>query len=741
MTLRTSLLLMALIHCSHQKVLAEEEGVAFFEAKVRPLLIQHCFECHSSEKKQKGDLTLDSRAGFLKGGESGAAVVPGNPEKSLLIQAVKHEGDYAMPPEKQLAAEEIAVLEKWVSQGAPFPDSGSPLLGMEKKLAQAKTHWSFQPLMKDSLPSVKQTTWVRNEIDHYILASIEAAGLSPAPEADPATLIRRVTFDLLGLPPTPEEVTAFVNNNAPDAYERLVENLLQNKHYGERWGRHWLDLARYADSSGFHNDLDRPWAWKYRDYVVDSFNEDKPYSRFVAEQLAGDEVSEANEQTLIATGFCRNGPSNDDNMGKTAAAIKQYRADQLDDLISTTSSVFLGVTIGCARCHDHKTDPFTAKDYYQLLAIFYGTEKYGLVPGTEDANGVKLKTDAAIQIQALVETKAKVPVTHVMKRGNAMNLGEEVEPAVPAVFDFGQPHFPIPPVDAKSSLRRRTLAEWITSPQNALAWRVLVNRIWQHHFGQGLVRTTSNFGFQGATPSHPELLDYLATRLITQEGRWKPLHKEILLSATYRQASSASAASLERDPENRLLTHMPLRRMEAEVLRDSILAVSGKLNLKFGGPGIKPRLPAELIPTSQRNRWPEVAKEDAQHWRRSLYIYSKRQLLMPIMELFDAPSTNESCATRGESLVPTQSLVLMNDDFVETQAMHFASRVLSQAEPDLPGTIAQMFELAYGRAPHSERLQQAEVFVRSREAQSSRLHALTDLAHVLFNSSEFIYIP
>jgi hypothetical protein len=607
-------------------------------------------------------------------------------------------------------------------------------------LDEGRKHWAFQPLRDDAPPVVRDAAWVRNDVDRFILAKLDAAGLSPSPDADRATLIRRVTLDLIGLPPTPEEVAAFVADASPEAWERVIDRLLASPHYGERWGRHWLDLARYADSSGFHNDLDRPHAWKYRDYVIRSFNEDKPWARFVAEQLAGDEVDGADEQSLIATGFCRNGPSNDDNMGKTPEALAQYRADQLDDVISTTGAVFLGVTVGCARCHNHKTEPISTKDYYSLFAVFNGTHKYGLVPGTEDAAGKKVKVDPALKIQALVESGAKVPVAHVLRRGLAASPTDEVGPAVPAVLSQEPVYFPEPDTGAKSSLRRRTLAEWIASPKNALAWRVLANRVWQHHFGKGIVATPSNLGFSGATPSHPELLDYLARQLVANGGHLKPLHKLLLMSATYRQSSRHRADAAANDPSNSLLSRMNLRRMEAEIMRDSILAAAGKLNPEAGGPGIKPRLRPELLTASQRNKWPVIEKEDERHWRRSVYIYTKRQLLMPMMELFDAPTTTDSCAVRLSSVVPTQALVLMNDEFVEEHAAFLAERAIHEAENDPQRAIERMFLLTMSCAPGAERMKEALAFVQTREAECGRAGALADLAHVLLNSSEFIHI-
>ena len=604
----------------------------------------------------------------------------------------------------------------------------APVFAKPPSVEEGRSHWAFQPLSTAKPPAVKNTAWPKNDLDRFVLAVLEKNDLSPAPEADPTTLIRRVTLDLTGLLPTPEEVSSFIFD--PSSFESLIDRLLQSPRYGERWGRHWLDLARYADTGGTHNDLDRPHAWKYRDYVIRSFNDDKPYARFVAEQLAGDEIDGANEETLIATGFGRNGPSNDDNMGKNDDALAQYRADQLDDVISTTSSVFLGLTLGCARCHDHKTDPLLQRDYYSLLAIFNGTEKYGLVPGTQDKNDKRVKIDETAKVHALIETSPQVPPTRIMLRGSALNLGEEVPPTVPTIF---KPYsFPSP--SSKTSLRRKTLAEWLTAPDNALAWRVIANRLWQHHFGQGLVASPSNFGFTGSKPTHPEVLDYLASKLIANGGRFKAIHKLILMSATYRQRRTSFPTRSEPGLES---PGYGLQRMEAEVLRDCILQASGNLNEKRGGPGIKPRLRADLLPTSQRNKWPLLKQEGPEQWRRSIYIYQKRQLLMPMMELFDAPTTTDSCAARLESTVPTQALVLMNDEFVEEQAAFLVKRAASDS---LDATLKRMFMLTLGHDPSAQRLQQSLDFVKAREAASSREQALTDLAHVLFNSSEFVYI-
>lgn len=716
-----------------------------FEAKVRPLLIAKCYECHSLEAgKSKGGLLLDSKAGLQKGGETGPALDAVIPEKSLLLAAIRWEQkELQMPPKERLSREEVHILETWVRQGAPDPREAQPAGHAAKpsRLETAKSHWAFQPRRRAEAPEVQQAAWIRTPVDRFILAALEEKNLTPAPPADPRTLVRRVYLDLIGLPPTPGEVESFINDPSEAAFATLVDKLLASQHYGERWGRHWLDLARYADTSGLHNDLDRPQAWRYRDYVIRSFNEDKPYARFIAEQLAGDEVEGANEESLVATGFCRNGPTNDDNMGNNK---EQYRLDELDDVISTTSSVFLGLTVGCARCHDHKYDPVTSADYYSLLAVFNGTEKLG-VPG-DTKNKAEANTAKRIEVQALVETKSRVRPTFLLRRGNLSTPGAEVPPGAPRFLTPIALEFPTPPANSKSSLRRLTFAQWLGAPENPLTWRVHANRVWQHFMGKGLVLSSSNFGLSGSAPSHPALLDYLANQLVANGGRLKPLHREILLSSTYRQACTHSETAAAVDPENTLLWKMNRRRMEAEVLRDSILSVCGSLNPAMGGPGIKPRIRPELLDASQRNKWPVIDQEGPEHWRRSVYIYSKRQLLMPFLELFDAPTTTESLPSRAQSVVPTQALLLLNDEFVEQQARKIARIVLQETAP---GKTASLIQRILSKPPSAIALQQAESFLTTRrmdflrdglESSAAAEMAFSDLAHVLLNASEFLYI-
>lgn len=752
--------------------------VDFFERKIRPVLVAECYGCHSAEAaragKLKGELAVDARDALLRGGESGPAVVPGQIDKSLLIAALKHE-TFSMPPSKRLPATVVADFERWIAGGAPDPRE-SPTLprgdsprGGPKPIDREKArreHWAFQPLAAPTPPLVNNPTWARTPIDRFVLARLEQAGLRPSPPAEPAVLLRRVYLDLIGLPPSPQELDAFLAGDVP--YEEVIERLLASPHYGERWGRHWLDLARYADSSGFHNDLDRPNAWRYRDYVIRALNQDKTYTRFVAEQLAGDELADADDDCLIATGFNTHGPSNADNVGKTDRDREQYRLDQLDDVVSTSAVVFLGLTLGCARCHDHKIDPLTSHDYYRWLAVFNGGEVQG---GPLIKAPKKGEENSLPKFQTFVETTAQVRATHVLRRGNVDLRGPEVSPGAPGVLSSTPLDFPTPDSTARTSGRRKVLANWLASSSNPLAYRVLANRVWQHHFGRGLVATVNNFGLAGDRPSHPELLDFLAARLIAAEGRLKPLHRLIVTSAVYRQSGAvrvafnqhetgeqrevaaaeppAAITSGRVDPENRLLSYMPARRLDAETLRDSMLAVSGSLNRQFAGPGVKPRIRPELLDASQRNKWPTLERDGPAQWRRSIYIYVKRQLLMPMMELFDSPTTTTSVGERGQSVLPTQALLLMNDEFIEQQAELLAEQFASTAADDAAYQVTGMMTAVWSRPPSTSRVRDAQAFVRQQaesyraagmSVEAAQRRALVDLAHVLLNSSDFVYV-
>ncbi len=715
---------------------------------VAPILARHCLDCHNAEDAELA-LDLSTEAALLLGSETGPVIVPGKAAESLLVQALAKGAEPHMPPKGQLKEEEIAAITAWVNGLDPQVAVGRSVIGEADR-----AHWAFQPVARPEPPEVKRGEWARTEIDRFILAKLEAAGLAPAPEAEKRVLLRRATFDLTGLPPTFEEMETFLADESPEAFERVLDRLLASPRYGERWGRHWLDLARYADSSGFHEDLDRPHAWRYRDYVIESFNADKPFAEFIREQIAGDELPGATPETWIATAFNRHGPSNDDNMG-SGPALEKYRLDLLDDVVSTTSNVFLGLTLACARCHDHKFDPLSQADYYSFLAAFESSER--LLLRLEDfkaaepvlvGNDNSKETGPPPSAMVFSAVGRKPRNTFLLWRGDPQNRGPEVEPRAPEVLE-AEPFTPESGEDKTAVGRRLALAEWIAAPENPLTWRVLANRLWQHHFGRGIVVTPSNFGLQGAEPSHPELLDWLADELRGGRSSIKQLHRAIMLSAVYRQSSTPSAEALAADPENRLLARQNKRRLEAEALRDSILAASGKLNLEMGGPGVKPRIRADLLTASQRNKWPVVKQEGPEHWRRSVYIYVKRQLQFPLLELFDAPSTTHSCPQRAESLVPTQALVLLNDEFAREQAGYFAERVTKSAPEDSQAQAALALRIALGNEPSEQRLEEAARFLAAQsellagegmKPEDAERQALVDFCHVLFNLSQFVYL-
>ena len=609
-------------------------------------------------------------------------------------------------------------------------------------LSATDEHWAFLPLQENP----------EANIDTLVEAKLMEKGLTFSPLETPERLLRRVYLDLTGLPPTPKEVSKWKADPSDDHFAKIVDELLASPQYGERWGRHWLDLARYADSNGLHQDRDRPHAWRYRDYVIDSFNSDKPYPQFIQEQIAGDELAPDDVQSWVATGFCRNGPSNEENVANNE--IDAYRLDQLDDVISTTTQVFLAQTIACARCHDHKTEPFKQKDYYQLLAVF----------DTSDPTYVPIQKDGTLgepklmptkprdrrkpfkepHVRALSDFGKKPRTTHLLLRGNHATPAEEVFPGVPAVLKTIPSPFAVPSPDNPVLGRRLALANWIASPENSLTWRVLANRIWQYHFGRGIVETSSDFGVTGTSPTHPQLLDWLATQLRDNGGRLKPVHKQIVLSRTFRQSSAFSKESASKDPKTHFLWRYPPHRLEAEVIRDSILTASGNLNLKAGGPGIKPRVPQEILEQSKRNQWPKVDKENKEHWRRSVYIYIKRQLPMPMLTLFDAPDTAQSCAVRFRSTTPTQSLTLLNDAFTNEQAQFLAQIVLKE-KVELPNAIKQAHLRIFALPIQDTALEKTTDFVNARIAahkgnKNPQEDALTDLAVVWFNSSQFVYV-
>jgi len=724
---------------------------AVFTQQVEPILARHCASCHANGKK-KGGLEIGSLAQLLAGGPSGPLLVPGKASESLVVHVLSPKGQPHMPPKGQLTSDEIGTLKKWIDGLKPSNVTAGKVI-----TDQDRAHWAFRPLAAVQ-PPPSSAPWVQSPIDAFILTQLHAAKLKPAPEATRLELIRRAWFDLIGLPPTPAEVEALLADRSPDWYEKMIDQLLASPHYGARWGRHWLDLARYAESNGIGEDKDRPNAWRYRDYVIDSFNADKPYGLFIREQLAGDEIDPTNPAALVATGFCRHAPTVD---VIRAQDTEKYRIEELDDVITTTASVFMGLTLGCARCHDHKYDPVTQADYYRFLAVFNSTKKLD-IPLAKDATapaeppmvagGVKtVKQDAAKlpSLMTIGDIGASPRKTTMLWRGDVRNPGPEVQPGVPEVLTRQPLTFPKPAAGVKSTGRRKEFADWLADPANGLTWRVMANRVWQYHFGRGIVDSSSNFGVNGDRPTHPELLEWLASILVANEGRLKPLHKAIMMSSTYRQAARHDEAAAKLDPDNRLLWRMSRRRLEAEPIRDSMLAVSGRLNLAMGGPSIRPRIHPNLLAGNQMTRWPTVAKEGPEHWKRSIYIYVKRSLGMPMMDLFDAPTPTQSCSKRTESTVPTQALLLMNGEFLNEQAAYFAQRVQQHAGADVTQQVDRAVWLALSRPADPAERAQLAAFVRQQAekhqtgkrtaAEASQL-ALTDLCHVLLSCNEFVYV-
>ena len=845
-----------------------------------------------------------------------------------------------------------------------------------------QNHWAFQRPLRPPIPKVIHQDSIQTPIDAFVLARLEAVGGALSPLASRHQLLRRAALDLLGLSPTAQQATRFTEDTSPDAVQRMIERLLASPHYGEHWGRHWLDLARYADSSGFESDSERPHAWCYRDYVISSLNADKPYDRFLVEQLAGDEIASDRFETLVATGFCRNGPT----VGNQV--LEKNRYDELDDVISTTAEVFLGLTLGCARCHDHKYDPISQRDYYTMLAIFHDIEKQHPLIGTPEQQATKeklekeinslhekigqisdhpaagkwrleegqlvqnimapnvrlffgdlqwkdysveiefLKTDGTqkplsldagiglafratglessywiyfgrsdnrehllefegdgkripifpkvggqiqldrwyrvrvvvrgpsirawlddellfdilderyhqggiglvnwmtstrwrnLQVRAsngallldklpspentlqpsrsadavtrdtmdarvseLRQQRARLPIamsitdaqrepseTRIFLRGDYRWPDEVVAPAVPAVLSPHPISFPTPPESSQTTHRRITFARWLVSPDNPLTARVMVNRIWQYHFGHGLVDSPSNFGLNGARPSHPDLLDWLAVEFMESGWSIKHMHRLIMTSRVYQQSStnntenvfhSASPVAHQeaplRDPENRLLRRFPRRRLGAEVLRDRILAAADSLNLQMQGPGIHPRIHPSVIATSTTRKWPTVEHEGPEHWRRSVYIFVRRSVLMPFLEAFDAPTTTESCNQRLTTTVPTQALLLMNDAFTNEQSARMAQSVYRQAGNNLQRQVETVYWNSLSRPPLATEQKDCSQFLETQRAyHRQRLHdshtnlstldlkvdllALTDLCHVMFNLNEFAYL-
>ncbi len=830
-------------------------------AEARAILTANCLKCHGPAK-QKGGLRLDSRDAAVSKADSGApAVVPHKPDASELIRRVTAaDAKTRMPPgDTPLTAGQIDTLRKWIDAGAAWPREGpAPANTGKTELVvtdEDRKHWAFRPLGPVALPADAKLT--RTPVDRFILAALTAKGLTPAAPAPREQLIRRVTFDLTGLPPTPAEVAAFVT--APDAdaaYEALVDRLLASPRYGERWGRHWLDVARYADSGGYEGDIDRPAAFHYRDFVIRALNDDMPFDAFVRRQLAGDGLEPDDPRAIAATGFLTAGPSPELPDKLLEEERQRQRYIDLDDMVSTTGSALLGLSVGCARCHDHKFDPISARDYYRVLAALHSGDRAEVPLGTraeveahKRAKGEWEKQRKAVEakLDALRDARKKFrgpnlleeepdgpPVGHdnpALRQWNdltveliAVKAREPkappaalafrdfgAKPAVSWLFGRGDFHDRATPVElgfltvltrdkpaadywkearadgdrTDTTYQRKALATWITDADRgagALLARVIVNRVWQHHFGEGLVRTPNDFGARGERPTHSELLEWLATDLVAHGWKLKHLHRTILLSAVYRQSSqfrisdcglriqiplqaltavmgmpvfipqSAIRNPKLEDPDNRLLWRVRPRRLEAEALRDAMLAVGGSLNEEMYGPAFKAPIPADaMVARNLKNPYPQNIPDGPPVRRRSVYMFHKRVIPHPLLQAFDVPDAQQCAGRRNVTTVAPQALALLNDPFVRARATDFADRLLRDADGDPARSVDRAYRLAFGRPPIDAERNAGVEFLAAQSRERSardpkagppeiRRQALTDYCQALFGLNEFIYV-
>jgi hypothetical protein len=845
-----------------------------FETHIRPLLKAYCLDCHGEGEKLRGSLDLRLVRLIRQGGDSGPAVVPGKPEDSVLYQKLR-EG--AMPPgKKKLSPEQVALVGRWIATGARVekPEPATLSAGMHIT-PEDRAWWAFQPVRRHGVPRLRNpSSEIRNEVDAFLLAKLSEKGLTFAPEADRQTLIRRLSFDLIGLPPTPEEVDAFVGDPRPDAYERLVDRLLADPRYGERWGRHWLDVAGYADSEGYApQDLVRATAWKYRDYVIRSFNADKPWDRFLVEQLAGDELvrppytnlRREDLDKLIATGFLRMAPD-----GTSAPGVDQKlaRNQVVSDTLKIVASAVLGLTLGCAQCHNHRYDPIPQADYYRLRAILepaLDVSSWRTPPAREvslltsadrqraqqiEAEAAKIdkqrlekqqqyidatfekelarlpealrepvrkafttpeaKRTAAQQkllrdnpsvnvsagslylydrkaadelkkladeaaairarkpvedfIRALTEVPGKVPVTRLFHRGDPDQPKEVIAPAGLTILQERWPLTMAKDASLPTSGRRLAFARWLTDGKHPLTARVLVNRVWMHHFGRGIVGTPGDFGKLGDRPTHPELLDWLASEFVEQGWSLKKLHRLLLTSTAYRQSSARDAEKDRLDPDHRLLGRMPLRRLEAEVIRDSILAASGKLNLRQYGPPVPVKeneVGQFVLGIDNKDGAGRFTKEiplpPGDEFRRSIYAQVRRSRPLGVLDTFDWAATEPNCEARSSSTVTPQALLLMNSAFILEQSQAFAERLRAEAGPDVKAQVTRAWRLAFGIDPTEQELRGAVTFLQEQTAvlraqpapkpagkaspaPAPEVRALATFCQALLSANRFLYV-
>jgi mono/diheme cytochrome c family protein len=780
-------LLLALVCCDSapaRETRPTSEQTQFFEAKVRPLFVTHCLKCHGP-KKQQGGLRLDTAAGFRAGGDTGALIHTSKPEQSLLLRAVRHEGP-RMPPKNKLAPADVAILAQWIKMGAPWPATTTNTRSSAVVTADDRTFWSFQPVRLPTVPVVRNSALARTPIDHFLLQKLEEKGLSYNPSADRRALLRRLTYDLTGLPPTPEEVEAFVRDSSADAYEKQVDRLLASPAYGERWGRHWLDVVRYADTAGDNSDYPVPQLYKYRNWVLNAFNRDQPFDRFIIEQLAGDLLSDRTNEQLIATGYLASAR----RFGSYEDKRYQWYLT-FEDTIENLGRSFLGLSLSCSRCHDHKFDPIPSEDYYALYGFFQSTRypwpgieldkvQRDLIPLDPPDRVATIKQERDAQLtrmddkirqleaspdakkpegkRALAEAKkarnrlSKTPLpvdyayavaegkrwvgnARMQMRGDPGKLGREVPRRFLQVLG-GQSL----PSDIQGSGRLQ-LARWIADPGNSLTARVLVNRLWLYHFGKGLVPTPNDFGRQGQPPTHPELLDWLASEFVQGDWSIKRMHRLILLSHAYQQSGEDSSTALNLDPDNQLYGRFPRRRLDAEAIRDTLLQLAGALDRSVGGAHPFPEQPTWDF--TQHKPFKAVYETD----RRSVYLMTQRIQRHPYLAIFDGADTNASTARRDSSTTPLQALYLMNDPLVHRLANGFANRLLR--EPNDDERIERSFLLAFARSPRDEERATVRAFLqRVRETlEPSRLskeeremEVWRSYVRSLFLSNELVYI-
>lgn len=832
-----------------------------FRADIQPVFENSCWKCHGSAV-QLSKLDLRTREAALKGGERGAAIVPGKAEDSRLYRLIAGLEKPSMPMDGKLTAEQISAIREWINQGAAWEatsDAKQPQVSSIEEVSispEARNYWAFQKPVRAPVPEISPA----NPIDAFLEKVRRDKGLKAAPRADRITLLRRAYMDLIGLPPTPAETADYLADASPHAWEHLIDKLLASPHYGERWGRHWLDVARYADSNGFEHDYDRPNAWRYRDYVIRAFNQDVPYDRFLAEQIAGDELDQVSDDSMIATGFLRSYAK----VGYREKDNPQFRYEYLDDMIGTIGRGVLGLTVNCARCHNHKFDPISQKDYYQMQASLFGyveadyplapkeqaeayekktaeldakiaplrqrireidepyrsrlaQEKYKKypanvqraiaipegerTPGEALLAGQVIRTtsvssdeiDRVMSVQDLAQKRAlneqikelqserpkplpmaaivtdgdyrfapdgpgdepapgkgvkrevtegsflfkgpgryQAPPSYFLIRGDSESRGPLMKPGFISVINYGNPPVEDPPANGRTSGRRRALAEWLGSRENPLTARVMVNRIWSHHFGQGIVATLDNFGKMGEKPTHPELLDWLAVEFMSRGWSIKQMHRLMMTSEAYQMSSQyQDAGDAEKDPDNQYLWRFRIQRLDAEIVRDAMMAASGALDLTMGGPPVFPHIPGEILRSMSEGIW-RREEDGPRVWRRSVYVYRKRGLPFPMFEVFDLPDQNTSCGRRNVSTVPTQALTLLNDEFVLRQSKLFADRVEEAAPGDAAKRVDLAYRIALSRPPREDELKLAVEFLQKR--------SLADFTHVLLNLNEFLYV-